>query len=110
METFITYIDESTEKLSQEEKVLAESDRKDEANLVKIRINVYGICKIYFEIESKKWEGKELQTIYLQRIERLAEQWKMSLEKAKEYDDTKKVVIEEIKLETLKEIKNRFLS
>ncbi len=110
METLITYIDECIEKLSQEEKKLAESDRKDEANLVKIRINVYGICKIYYETESKKQEGKELQTIYFQRLDRLAEQWKISLEKARKHDDTKKAVIEEIKLETLEEVKKHFFN
>lgn len=108
-ETFINYIDECTEKLLQEEKKLAASDRKDEANLVKIRINVYGICKIYFETESKNKSGKELQEVYPQRLERLSEPWKISLEKAKEHEDTKKAVIEEIKLETLEDIKNHFV-
>ena len=41
MELFTAYIDQSVNDLAQEEKSLAGSDRKDESNLVKIRINVY---------------------------------------------------------------------
>lgn len=45
---------------------------------------------------------------YLQRLEKLPENWRVSLEKAREHNDVEKAVIEEIKLQTLEEIKNKY--
>ncbi len=109
MEQFITYIDENVEKLQQEEKALAASDRKDEANLVKIRINVYGICKTVFGVAEKQSAGELLKEDYPKRLTKLSENWKVSYEKAKEHNDVEKVVIEELKLQTLEEVKDKFL-
>ncbi len=109
MEQFITYIDETTAKLQQEERELAATDRKDESNLMKIRINVYGICKTLFEVSRKQNAGEALKEDYLKRLTRLPENWKISYEKAKEHNDVEKIVIEEIKLQTLEEVKNEFL-
>jgi len=108
MEEFISYMNQKTELLSQEEKYLAASDRKDESNLVKIRINVYGICKTFFEVTNREAAGEEGKALYLEKLEKLSEPWKEALKKAKEHEDIQKAVIEEIKLETLEEIKLQF--
>ena len=50
MDQFIAFIDETIEKLGAEEKQLAESHRKDEANLVRIRMNIYDICKTVYGV------------------------------------------------------------
>ena len=109
MEQFITYIDGATAKLQQEERELAATDRKDESNLTKIRINVYGICKTLFEVSCKQNIDEALKEDYLKRLTKLAENWKISYEKAKEHNDLEKVVIEELKLQTLEEVKNKFM-
>lgn len=109
MEQFIKYIDESVDQLQQEEKELCASDRKDEANLVKIRMNVYEICKTIFNVVKKTKEGNELKDTYLQKLTNLPQNWIVSYEKAKEHKDTTKVVIEEIKLETLETVKKKFI-
>lgn len=114
MQEFVKYIEESVEKLEREEKMLADSDRKDEANLVKIRINIYGICKTVWQVvvqgQAKDDAGTEnsLSDVYLQRMASVSRNWRVSYEKAKEYNDVEKLVIEEIKLETLEEIKRKF--
>lgn len=109
MEQFITYIDEVTAKLQQEERELAATDRKDESNLVKVRINVYGICKTLFEVARKLNTSEGLKEDYLKRLTTLSENWKISYEKAKTHNDVEKVVIEELKLGTLDEVKNKFM-
>ncbi len=110
MQQFINYIDRTVNDLSQEEKMLAASDRKDDSNLVKIRINVYGICKSIYSVLINTMEKSELSRQYLQKLdEQLAQNWKASYIRAKEHDDVKKAVIEEIKLQTLEEIKNKFI-
>lgn len=109
MEQLITYIDETVTKLQQEERELAASDRKDESNLTKIRINVYGICKTLFEVSAKQKIKEELKEDYPKRLTKLYENWKLSYEKAKEHNDVEKVVIEELKLQTLEEVKNKFM-
>lgn len=138
MEQFITFIDETIEKLRAEEKQLAESHRKDEANLVRIKMNIYDICKTVYGVCARnpvkkemgkeemqttgKWEGiaragvvQELrgnaatEQLYLQRLESLPKNWVESLEKAKAHGDVEKQVIEETKLNALEEIKAKFL-
>lgn len=108
-EQFIAYINDSVAKFLQEEKSLAESDRKDESNLVKIRINVYGICKSIYESFAKIKEGEAFQEEYVRKLTDLSQSWKTSYEKAKEHHDVEKIVIEEIKIQALEEIKNKFL-
>ena len=110
MEQFITYIDQSVNALLQEEKSLAASDRKDESNLVKVRINVYGICKSIYGVFSNMTENSEWKADYIQKLENLEQSWRSSYTKAKEHDDVKKAVIEEIKLQTLEEVKNKFMT
>ena len=106
---FIAYIDQAVNALVQEEKDLAASDRKDESNLVKIRINVYGICKSIYGVFSNMTGNRGWKSDYLQKLENMEQSWKSSYIKAKEHDDVKKAVIEEIKLQTLAEVKNKFM-
>lgn len=138
MEKFITFIDETIEKLRAEEKQLAESHRKDEANLVRIRINIYDVCKTVYGVCARmpakkemgkeemqsvgKWQGfarcdivSELrgnaaaEQLYLEKLEALPKNWKESLEKAKVHGDVEKQIIEETKINALEEIKAKFL-
>lgn len=49
MKEYLDYLDHTVAQLQQEAQALQSSDRADEANFVKIRINVCGICKTVFE-------------------------------------------------------------
>ena len=132
MEQFIVFIDETIEKLRVEEKQLAESHRKDEANLVRIKMNIYDIAKTVYGVFSRmnadatnseeKWQAaarceivQELkreapaQQLYLKKMEAISRGWVESYEKAKAHDDVKRQVIEETKLNALEEIKAKYL-
>ncbi len=64
MEQFLDYIKESIEKANKEEQSLIAQDRKDEANLMKIRANIYGICQTIYEVVSKTNSGEALKEEY----------------------------------------------
>ena len=110
MKAFLKYIDKTVENLKQEEEKLASTDRKDEANLVKVRINVYGICKTVYQVFAQNKEGKVLANAYLEKLDSLEEGWQASQKKAKEYDAVEKAVIEEIKLQAIADIRQQFLA
>ena len=109
MNHFSKYIDEAVEQLQQEENYLASTDRKDESNLVKIQINGYGICKTIYQVFAKTKAGNVLKDAYLEKLDSLAAGWQEAHEKAKEFDAVEKAVIEEIKLQTIDDIRNHFI-
>lgn len=109
MNRYVEYIDQAVEQLQQEEKILAATDRKDESNLVKIRINVYGICKSIYQVFAQSKTGENLKSTYLEKVDSLAVGWQESKNKAQEFQVTDKVVIEEIKLQALAELRLEFL-
>ena len=80
----------------------------DEANLQKIRANIYGICRTVFEVVSKTKSGEELREEYANKLDNLPKNWVESYEKAKLHNDVAKILIEETKLEVLKEVKAKF--
>lgn len=96
METFQIWLDEQAACLREESKKLTADDRRDEGNLVKIRANVYEICKSVLQVLDR---GKAKA-----KLTELHDTWSKSLEMARGHDDVRQTVIEEIKMETLAEI------
>jgi hypothetical protein len=109
MNKFIEYIDQAVERLQREEKMLAATDRKDESNLVKIRINVYGICKSIYRVFAQSKLGDSLKSAYLDKLDSLAVGWQESKNKAQEFNAVDKMIIEDIKLQTLANVRLEFL-
>ena len=96
MKQFMAYLDSKADFYRQESRRLAADDRRDEGDLAKIRANMYGICKSVFQVQ-----GKEKAQVVLTGLQ---SEWETSLAAAREHNDGKKAAIEEIKLETLREI------
>ncbi len=99
MEQFVTYLDEQAAHLREESRKLAADHRRDEGDLTKIRVNVYGICKSVLQVQGSE-KAKAI-------LAGLRDTWSKNLEMAREHDDVKQAVIEEIKLETLAEIQGK---
>lgn len=99
MEQFMAYLDTSMARLLQESSARTADERKDEGDLLKVRANVYGICKSIFQVLDEK-RGRA-------KLNELENTWEKALEEARKYGDVKKTVIEEIKIETLNEIMER---
>lgn len=109
MNEFITYIDQTVLELQEKEQELASTDRKDEANLIKVQINVYGICKTVYETLGKNGQNEEFTVDYLKRMNGIVSNWREAYEKAKKHNDVEKRVIEELKLQAFETVKKKFM-
>ena len=104
---FLKYLEQSIEDLKAEEKDLVEKDRKDEANFARIKMNIYGIAKTYYDVVKKSCGETDFVQNYLKKISVLPKNWETSYEKAKEHQDVENIVVEELKLQTLETILNK---
>lgn len=115
---YIAFIDERITEHNRVGEQYKADERKDEADLEKIKANINEVFKTLFLSDIKQLEGKNLAGIediaiyggFLQRFETIPTNWKVSLDKAIENGDTTKQVIEEHKLEVANELKERFLT
>lgn len=108
MNGYIMYLEETIEELGKEEKKLISTNQKDEANFIKIKMNICDICKTIYDVSAKTNSGEALREEYLRQLTRLPENWRIALDKAREHNNTQKIVIEEIKLEMLQMIRLKF--
>ena len=106
MSKFLESIKKAVEHLQNEEKALAVSDRKDEANIVKIKINIYNICSTVYQVFESR--GNDCSKVYIAKLDDFTKNWETSLAKAREHEDVEQALIEEIKLETLEKIKKSY--
>lgn len=103
------YIDNLIPKFEEEERQLCADSRKDEASLVKIKINICNVCKACMEAALKSGSDDRIKEDFLTKLDNISRPWKLSHEKAKEHGDIGKVTIEEIKLGMLEQIRQEFL-
>lgn len=108
-EKFIAYLAAGKEKCQEKEQNLIKEDRKDEANLCKIEANIYDVFGTLYQVswrEAEKNGGEEAKAeeMFLKKAETVPANWKKSYEKAKEYQDVAKILIEETKLDTVEKI------
>lgn len=108
MNRYMNFLNDTIQKLQQKEKELIATSRKDEANFIKIKSNICDICKTIYSVSAKTRSGAELRAEYIRQLTRLQENWRISLEKAREHDDVEKIVIEETKLEMLQKLQAKF--
>lgn len=107
MDEFLIYLNNAIENAQNKEQELIASERKDEANLQKIRANIYGICRTIYDVTAKIKSGEELWKEYTKKLDNLPKNWVESYEKAKLHHDVEKILIEETKLSVLKEVQEK---
>lgn len=105
---FISYLDEKMKSTMEDEQRLILEERKDEANLCRVKNNIYGIYKTLYASAKKQANGNEVITCFLKKAEMVPKNWSISYEKAKEHQDVSKILIEETKLLVVEEIKQAF--
>ena len=93
---FMDTLDTRAEALRRESCRLAADERRDEGDLMKIRANVYGICKSVLQTLGRE-KGAD-------KLEELRKTWTKAQESARVHKDLEKAAVESIKLETLGEI------
>lgn len=96
MKTIADYLEEQAAFWTAEGSRLTADDRRDEANLTKIRANVYGICATILRAVGME-KGSE-------RILGLRDTWETALITARTHHDAEKVLVEEVKLEAVEDV------
>lgn len=97
---------------------LIKDNRKDEADLEKIKINIYEIFATFIRVTHRQILQKnftdeiskynEFCNEYLESFDKVPNSWREKLEKAKENNSVINIVIEETKLSIASELKYMF--
>ena len=93
-----TYFDRQLQCCQQEKAAMILDGREDEAVFAQIRGNVFGIFKTI-------WELNRGEDFFLQKLEAIPNQWRISYEKAKLHNDVAAMTVEQIKLDTAQQIR-----
>lgn len=85
-------------------------ERSDEANFEKIRVSVYEIFKtiLAVAVKSAKDDSVGIQQFFFMKVEQIPANWKEAYNIANQHEDSERMHIERIKLETSDEIRNMF--
>lgn len=105
-----SYFDKKILSCEQRNKKLLADDRADEADFEKIRANVYDIFRTIFSVAVEKSQGdaEAVKRFFLSKIEQIPSNWVIAYHKARQHDDAARMKIEQIKLDTVDEIKGMF--
>ena len=93
-------------RLTEEEQVLRESDRADEADFVRIRLNICDVADTIYNVFSK--QGAGFEKAYAERLAQMRLGWESKKENAQLHGDVRAALIEELKAETMLEIEKKF--
>lgn len=105
------YFEHQIDLCGQRNKELLADDRADEAIFEKVKANVYDIFRTVLSVAVRTCKGEEeaVRRFFVQRTEQIPSSWEVSYEKAKQHNDSVKMQIEQIKLDTIHEIKEYFI-
>lgn len=105
-----SYFEEKIALCARRNKELLAGERKDEADFEKIRANVYDIFRTVLSAAVKNGGGDAdaVRIFFDRKIGQIPAGWAAAYSKAKEHDDAIQMCIEQIKLDTVDEIRQCF--
>lgn len=105
-----SYFEEQIVLCGQRGKELLADDRRDEANFEKVRGNVYDIFRTILLVAVKTCKGDPEATrqFFVRKTEQIPSNWAAAYQQVKQHGDAVKMQIEQIKLDTIDEIKKTF--
>lgn len=106
---FLNYLSNQYEELVKQEQVLKADERKDEANHVRIQMNIYQIFQTIFQVTVKKSKEEDQVKDFLAQLTRIPESWEKALNNAKQHQDTEREFIETLKFQMRDQIREEFL-
>jgi len=109
MNTFTAYLGAEIEYLRQEEALLAADGRKDEADLARIRRNIFEICSTVHGVFGQKIVPESFYEAYLAKLDEFGSAWRASQQRADANADGTKAAVEAVKLEALTAIRAKFI-
>lgn len=116
---YFEFIANKKQQCTREYEDLKKDDRKDEADHIKIKENIYDVFEVLFKTHVNQLEKlsipdekklHKLKEDFTKRFDTIPKGWIARLELAKKHNDVATIVIEEIKLHVAKELKEQFLS
>lgn len=104
------YFDNQISLCGQRNQTLLADDRTDEATFEKIKANVYDIFRTILSVavETGKDDSEAVRRFFLLKAEQIPSSWEAAYQKAKRHDNAVDMRIEQIKLDTIKEIRETF--
>lgn len=107
---FIICMEERIADCKQRAMKLSKEGCAEESVFENIRLNIYEIFKTVFSAAEKSCgeDKTALQNFFLQKLEQIPKNWKISYEKAEKHGDSEKMYIEKIKLETAQKVREIF--
>ena len=104
------WFDEKTALCSKRNQELNEDGRADEAIFEKVKANIYDVFRTVLSVAVKTGNGDEdaVKDFFVQRAEQIPAGWAAALEKAREHNDIARMQTEQIKLDTIHEIRDEF--
>lgn len=105
-----SYFDGQIALCGQRSKELLADERMDEATFEKVKANVYDIFRTILSVAVKtcKADPGAVQRFFIQKAEQISSSWVAAYDKAKQHSDVVKMQIEQIKLDTIHEIRENF--
>lgn len=107
IDKYLTFLKENQETSKRLIVALQKDDCLDEANLEKVRLNVVDIFYKMFNISISD-DSIALNEKYLGFFNKISEPWYKNKEKAMECGKEKEMIVENIKIEKVEELKNKF--
>ncbi len=110
MQEFTNYLLVEKEACTAQADKLCKDSRMDECNLQKIRANIFDIFGTMLSVGCKQSGGdaEKAQQFFLQKLNTIPQSWKISLAAAKKHGDFQKQTAEELKLQTVEQIRKKF--
>lgn len=109
IEVFRTYMETEKNSCLMRAETLVKDSRQDEANMEKIRANVFDIFNTVSGAAVMRFP-ENAKSFLLNKMETIPQAWETSKATAQEHGDYTKALIEEIKLQAISEIKEKFFS
>ena len=105
------FLQSEKQRLTAEAVELEAQSRQDEANLIKIRLNIYGVFETVAAADEQQCDSwPAFCDRYLPRFDTLTAPWSARLASAVRNSDTHTRFIEETKLSTAQRIRKAFLA
>ena len=105
-----SWFEEKIAQCGRRNQELNEDGRADEAIFEKVKANIYDVFRTVFSVAVQTGNGDEdaVKSFFVQRAEQIPAGWAAALEKAREHNDIARMQTEQIKLDTIHEIRDEF--
>lgn len=102
------FFDERIAACARRGEALFADERIDEAGFEKVRANVYDIFRTVLAAAKKTCGGDEAaeRAFFLRKTEQIPSAWAAAYDNAKQHGDARRICVERIKLDTIREIRD----